>query len=268
MNHSLAFVHPEAKIGANVTVEPFAYIDRNVEIGDGTWVGPHAVILSGARVGKNCKIHSGAVVSGTPQDLKFRGEETLAIIGDNTTIRECVTLNRGTASKGVTEVGSNCLIMAYVHIAHDARIGNNVILVNNVGVAGEVVIDDFAIVSGFSALHQFVRIGAHAMVSGGSLVRKDVPPYIKAGREPLQYVGVNSIGLRRRGFSNEKIREIQDLYRIIFQNGMNNSAAVEYIEREYPASLERDMVIEFVRHSERGIIKGYTAGHVTSDDED
>ena len=194
---------------------------------------------------------------GREKDLKFKGEKTIVEIGDNTTIRECATINRGTAAKGVTKVGSNCLIMAYVHIAHDCEIGDNCIITNACQLAGEVVVDDFAIIGGMSAVHQFVHIGRHVMIQGGSLIGKDVPPYVKAGRLPLSYAGVNSIGLRRRGFVNEKINEIQDIYRILFQSGLNNSDAVERIEAEMPASKERDEIIMFVRNSKRGVMKGY-----------
>jgi UDP-N-acetylglucosamine acyltransferase len=257
MNQPLSYVHPEAKIADNVVIEPFVTIAKDVEIGEGTRIGPNVTILEGARIGKNCKIFPGAVISAVPQDLKFKGEKTVAVIGDNTTIRECVTINRGTSAKGQTIVGNNCLIMAYVHVAHDCVVGNNVVLVNSVGLGGEVVVDDWAIVSGHSVVHQFVHIGAHAMISGASKVAKDVPPYIKAGRDPLSYVGINSIGLRRRNFSNEKINQIQEIYRIIYQRGLNNSDAVEFIEANLPASDERDEVILFVRSSKRGIIKGY-----------
>lgn len=197
------------------------------------------------------------MISAIPQDLKFRGEKSIVVIGDNTTIRECATINRGTAAKGITKVGNNCLIMAYVHIAHDCEIGDNCIITNACQLAGEVVVDDFAIIGGMSAVHQFVHIGRHVMIQGGSLIGKDVPPYVKAGRLPLSYAGVNSIGLRRRGFVNEKINEIQDIFRILFQSGLNNSDAVERIEAEMPASKERDEIIMFVRNSKRGIMKGY-----------
>lgn len=189
--------------------------------------------------------------------MKFRGEKSIVKIGDNTTIRECATVNRGTAAKGVTQIGNNCLIMAYSHIAHDCLIGNNCIITNACQLAGEVVVDDFAILGGMSAVHQFVHIGKHVMIQGGSLIGKDVPPYVKAGRLPLSYAGVNSIGLRRREFSNEKINEIQDIYRILYQSGLNNSDAIERIEAEMPASKERDEIIMFVRNSKRGIMKGY-----------
>lgn len=257
MKQPLAYVSPDAQIADNVVIEPFVVIDKDVKIGEGTHIRSGATILPGTRIGKNCTIFPGAVIGGDPQDLKFEGEYSTVEIGDNTTIRECVTINRGTAARGKTTVGDNCLIMAYAHIAHDCEVKNNVILVNNVGLAGEVIVDDFAILAGATIVHQFVHIGKHVMISGGSLVRKDVPPYIKAGREPLSYAGVNSIGLRRRGYSNEKIREIQDLYRYIYQKGLNNTQAVELIEAELPASPERDEVILFVKNSKRGIIRGY-----------
>ena len=257
MNQPLAFVHPDAKIAGNVVIEPFVTIHKNVEIGEGTWIASNVTIMEGSRIGKNCKIFPGAVIGAVPQDLKFQGEESLVIVGDNTTIRECVTLNRGTAAKRKTVVGSNCLLMAYVHIAHDCIVGDNVILVNGVNLGGEVIVDDFAILSANTLVHQFCRVGAHTILAGGSLVGKDVPPFIKAARYPLSYAGVNSIGLRRRGFCNEKIAAIQDIYRHLYAKGMNNSQAVEYIEAELPASKERDEVILFIRNSKRGIIKGY-----------
>lgn len=257
MKQPLAYVHPAAKIASNVVIDPFVTIDQNVEIGEGTRIGSNVTILEGARIGKNCTICSGAVISGVPQDLKFRGEDSVAIIGDNTTIRECVTINRGTASKGNTVVGSNCLIMAYCHVAHDCVIGDNVIMSNATQVAGEVVIDNFAVIGGGALIHQFSHIGQHVMVQGGALVNKDIPPYVKAGREPIAYAGINSIGLRRRNFTNEQIREIQEIYRYLYLSGLNNSDAVERIEAELPASKERDEIILFVRNSKRGIIRGY-----------
>ncbi len=257
MNQPLAYIHPEAKIAKNVVIEPFVTIDKNVEIGEGTWIGPNVAIMEGARIGKNCKIFPGSVIAAEPQDLKFEGEKTLAIIGDNTTIRENVTVNRGTKASGETRVGNNCLLMANAHVAHDCIVGDHAILVNNVALAGHVEIGDWAILGGLSAVHQFVRIGRHAMVSGGALVRKDVPPFVKAAKEPIQYVGVNSIGLRRRGFTAEQINQIQDIYRYVFQKINNISKAIEYIEAEMPASPERDEIIEFIKKSPRGIIKGY-----------
>jgi len=257
MNRELAYIHPEAKIGKNVKIEAFAWIDKNVVIGDDTWIGPNASIMEGARIGKNCKIFPGAVVSAIPQDLKFAGEETTAEIGDNTTLRECVTVNRGTASKGKTVVGSNCLLMAYVHIGHDSILGNNIIISNSTNVAGEITIDDFAIISGDVQIHQFVHIGGHVMVSGGSLVRKDVPPYTTVAREPLSYAGVNSIGLRRRGFSNEIISQIQDIYREIFVKEQNVAQGIKNIETNIPDSSEKEYILDFIKNSERGIIRSY-----------
>ncbi|MBL4559746.1 MAG: acyl-[acyl-carrier-protein]--UDP-N-acetylglucosamine O-acyltransferase [Bacteroidales bacterium] len=257
MKQPLAYVHPEAKIADNVVIEPFVTIDKDVVIEEGTRIGSNATIMEGTRIGKNCVVFPGAVIGAVPQDLKFRGEKTTVEIGDNTTIRECVTINRGTVAKGKTIVGSNCLLMAYVHIAHDCIVGSNCIIGNACQIAGEVIIDDYAILSGLVAVHQFVHIGSHVMISGGTLVRKDVPPYVKAGREPISYIGINSIGLRRREFGNEKIREIQDVYRYLYQKGMNNSAALEAIEAEMPASPERDDIILFVKNSKRGIMRGY-----------
>jgi len=257
MIQPLAYVNPGAKLADNVVIEPFVTIHKNVEIGKGTWIGSNVTIMEGARIGKNCKIFPGAVISAIPQDMKFNGEETTAEIGDNTTIRECVTINRGTASKGKTIIGKNCLLMAYSHIAHDTILGDNVIIGNGSQIAGEVTIADFAILSGLVAVHQFVNIGPHVMISGGSLVRKDVPPYTKAAREPLSYEGVNSVGLRRRGYSSEKIGEIQEIYRNLFLRGMNNAKALIKIETEMPATQERDEIISFIRASDRGVMKGY-----------
>ena len=257
MKQPLAYVHPAAKIASNVVIDSFVTIDQNVEIGEGTRIGSNVTILEGARIGKNCTICSGAVISGVPQDLKFRGEDSVAIIGDNTTIRECVTINRGTASKGKTVIGNNCLIMAYCHVAHDCVIGDNVIMSNAVQVAGEVVIDNFAVIGGGALIHQFSHIGQHVMVQGGALVNKDIPPYVKAAREPISYAGINSIGLRRRNFTNEQIREIQEIFRYLYLSGLNNTDAIERIEAELPASKERDEIILFVRNSKRGIIRGY-----------
>lgn len=253
----LANVHPEAKIGNNVTIEPFATVQKDVVIGDDCWIGPNAVIMNGARMGKNCKVFPGAVVSGIPQDLKFKGEDTTTEIGDNTTIRECVTINRGTVDKYKTVVGSNCLIMAYAHIGHDCIIGHHCILGNTVQLAGHVLIDDYAIFGGACAVQQFSKIGAHAYIGGGSLVRKDVPPFTKAAREPLSYAGINTVGLRRRGYEQDKINEIQDIYRYIFLKGMNVSKAIEKVETEIPSSTERDYIVNFIKTSESGIMKGY-----------
>lgn len=256
-HHPLSCVHPEAKIHPSVEIGPFVTIERNVEIGEGTRILSNVTIMDGARIGKNCTIYPGAVISGPPQDLKFKGEETVAIIGDNTTIRECVTIHRGTASKGKTVVGDNCLIMAYCHVAHDCVLKNNIIMSNAVQLAGEVVVDDFAVLGGGALVHQFCHIGSHVMLQGGALVNKDIPPFVKAAREPIAFAGVNSIGLRRRGYSNETIRDIQEIYRYLYLSGLNNSDAIERIEAELPASKERDEIILFVRNSNRGIIRGY-----------
>ena len=260
MIHQLSAVDPRAKIGKNVTIDPFSIISSDVEIGDGTWVGSNVTIMDGGRIGKNCKIFPGTVISAIPQDLKFEGEDSLVIIGDNTTIRECVTINRGTKALGYTKVGNNCLIMATAHIAHDCVIGDHVIIVNGCGVAGHVEIGDYAIIGGLSAIHQFSRIGKHVMVSGGSLIRKDIPPYIKVAREPMTYAGINSVGLRRRGMSNEKIIEIQNIYRVIFQMKMNVSQALAYAEKELASTPERDEILLFIQNSQRGIIRGYNVG--------
>jgi UDP-N-acetylglucosamine acyltransferase len=259
MNQPLAYVHPQARIAKNVVIEPFVNIEKNVEIGEGTWIGSNVTIMEGARIGKNCRIFPGAVIAAIPQDLKYAGEDTLVRVGDNTTIREFVTLNRGTKANMETVVGSNCLIMAYVHIAHDCIVGNNCILANAVTLAGHIIVEDYAFIGGVTAVHQFVNIGQHSMISGGSLVRKDVPPYTKAAREPLSYVGINSIGLRRRGFTSEKINEIQEIYRYIYLKGHNTSQALEMIEAMMPATAERDEIISFISSSARGIMRGYTA---------
>lgn len=257
MKQPLAYIHPAAKIDPSVVIDPFVTIEENVEIGEGTRIGSNVTIMSGARIGKNCRIFPGAVVSAVPQDLKFRGEDTVAIIGDNTTLRECVTINRGTAARGRTVVGSDCLIMAYCHVAHDCIVGDNVVMSNATQLAGEVQVDNYAVIGGGALVHQFCHIGPHVMLQGGALVNKDIPPYVKAAREPISFAGVNSIGLRRRGFSSDTIREIQEIYRYLYLSGLNNSDAVERIEAELPATPERDEIILFVRNSKRGIIKGY-----------
>ncbi len=253
---NLAYIHPKAQIGENVTIEPFAVVYEDTQIGDNTWIAPHAVIMQGARIGRDCKIHSGAVISNIPQDLKFKGEETVAIIGDRTIIRECATINRGTADKQKTEVGEDCLLMAYVHVAHDCYLENNCILSNGVQLAGHVEIGHHAILGGTSAVHQFVKIGAHAMIGGGSLVTKDVPPYIIAARYPVDFEGVNLLGLRRRGFSNPKIIQIQEIYRLIYQSSLNTTQALEEIENSIEPSAERDSILAFIKNATRGIVKG------------
>lgn len=255
MISKLAFIHPDARIGKNVTIEPFAYIAGNVIIGDGTWIGPNASIMDGARIGINCRIFPSAVVSGIPQDLKFRGEETTAELGDNTSVREGATVNRGTAAVGKTIIGKNCLLMACSHVGHDCLIGDNCIIGNGSGLAGEVKVDDWAILSGGTLVHQFARIGAHVMVGGGSKIRIDVPPFIKADREPLSYMGLNTVGLARRGFEKERIDEIHNIYRALYQNNMNLSQALEYVEKEFKPSPDKDYIVDFIRKSERGVIR-------------
>lgn len=257
MNQPLAYVHPGAKIAKNVVIEPFTTIHNNVLIGEGTWIGSNVTIMEGARIGKNCNIFPGAVISAIPQDLKFQDEETTAEIGNNTTIREYVTVNRGTVDRGKTVIGNNCLIMAYCHIAHDCIVGDNCIFSNNSTLAGHITVGDHVILAGMTAVHQFCMIGNHAFVTGGSLVRKDVPPYVKAAREPLSYVGINSIGLRRRGYDPKKIQEIQNIYRILYQKNFNNSQAAQIIEAEMEATSERDEILQFIKNSKRGIMKGY-----------
>jgi len=257
MNQPLAYVHPGAKIAKNVVIEPFTTIHNNVIIGEGTWIGSNVTIMEGARIGKNCNIFPGAVISAIPQDLKFKDEDTTVEIGDGTTIREYVTINRGTVDRGKTVVGKNCWIMAYCHIAHDCIVGDNCIFSNSSTLAGHVTVGDHVVLAGMTAVHQFCMIGNHAFVTGGSLVRKDVPPFVKAAREPLSYVGINSIGLRRRGFTPQKITEIQNIYRLLYQKNYNTSQAAGIIEAEMEATPERDEILQFIKNSKRGIMKGY-----------
>lgn len=256
--HPLACVHPNAKLGDNVTVGPYAYIDEFVEIGDGTNILPHATIFNYVKLGKDCNVFPGAVIGAVPQDLKFDGEVTYVEIGDRVNIRECATVNRGTkaSGKGVTKIGSDTLIMSYAHVAHDCTVGNHCILVSYVGIAGETDVADWAIIGGGTVVHQFSHIGTHAMVGGASKVNKDVPPYTLVGRDPLSYAGINIVGLRRRGFSAEQIRNIKDMYDIIYNSGMNVSDACEKIEAGFPQSDERDTILSFIRSSKRGIVRG------------
>ena len=251
----LASIHPDARIGAEVEIGPFTTISADVEIGEGSWIGPNVTIMDGARIGSNCRIFPGAVISAIPQDLKFQGERTTVEIGDRSTIRECVTINRGTKAYGKTVVGKDCLIMAYVHIAHDCILGNHVILVNSVALAGHVEIGDYGIISGLSAVHQFVKIGAHVMIGGGAMVRKDVPPFITAAGEPLAYAGVNSVGLKRLNFAQEEIHEIQTLYRTMYQSGMNISQAVNQIKETHPNRPLAESILSFIEQSDRGLIR-------------
>ncbi len=253
----LSFVHEKAILGVNVVVEPFAYIDEDVEIGDGSWIGPHSSIMKGTSLGMNCKVFPGAVIGAIPQDLKFRNEVTTVEIGDNVVIRECCTINRGTEASMTTKIGKNTLLMAYVHIAHDCIVGDNCVLANNVNLAGHVEIGDYAILGGLVAVHQFVRIGAHVMISGGALLSKDVPPFVKAARNPLSYAGVNSIGLKRRGYTSEQINHIQDIYRILFVKRDNVKKSVEEIKSIISDSEEKDTIINFISQSDRGLMKGF-----------
>ena len=251
----LASIHPEAIIGENVEIGPFVYIDKNVVIGNNNNIMPNATILYGSRIGNGNTIFPGAVIGAIPQDLKFKGEDSLAEIGDNNIIRENVTINRGTAAKGTTVVGNNNLLMEGVHVAHDAIIGNGCIIGNSTKMAGEIVIDDNAVISAAVLMHQFCHIGSHVMIQGGSRFSKDIPPYIIIGREPITYCGINTIGLRRRGFSNEAIESIHNAYRLIYQGGLNISDALIKIEEEIALTPEIEYIINFIRSSERGIIK-------------
>jgi UDP-N-acetylglucosamine acyltransferase len=251
-----AHVSPKAKIGKDVIIDPFAVVYDDVTIGDGTRIHSTACIYSGTTIGKNCEIFPGAVIGVIPQDLKFHGEATTVEIGDNTVIRECVTIHRGTTDRMKTVIGKNCLLMTYVHVAHDCLIGNNVILASYTGISGHVVIDDFAILEGKVAAQQFVHIGKHAFIGGASLIRKDVPPYIKAAREPLAFAGVNSVGLRRRGFTDEQVREIEDFYRVLYVQNSNVSKGIKQIEEQLPETEIRNEILDFIKNSEIGVIRG------------
>ena len=251
------YIHPEAKLHPSVTVGHFSCIHEDVEIGEGTIIDNNVTIYGGTRIGKNCHIYSGAVIGGDPQDLKYKGEKTYAIIGDNTTIREFATIHRGTASKGKTVVGNHCLIMAYCHVAHDCLLHAHIIMSNATQLAGEVVVDDWAIIGGGSLVHQFSRIGSHVMIQGGSKVNKDIPPYVIVAREPISYCGINSVGLNRRNFTQEQITAIQNVYRLVYLSGLNVSQAVEQIENTLPQSAERDLILDFIKGSPRGIVRGY-----------
>lgn len=256
MMQPLAYIHPDAKIASSVVIDPFVYIDKDVEIGEGTHIGSNVTIFEGVRIGKNCNIFPGAVIGAIPQDLKFKGEKTYVIIGDNTNIRECATVHRGTASKGKTVVGNDCLIMAYCHVAHDCLLHDHIIMSNAVQLAGEVVVDDWAILGGGTLVHQFSHIGTHVMIQGGSKVNKDIPPYAIAAREPISYCGINSVGLNRRGFTREQIASIQDTYRLFYMSGLNVTQAIEQIEATVAETPERNTILEFVKGSPRGVIRG------------
>ncbi len=261
----LAHIHPNAKIGSNVKIDPFAVVHEDVEIGEGTYIMSHATIMNGSRIGKHCKIFPNAVISGIPQDLKFVGEQTTAEIGDNTSIRESVTVNRGTRAAGKTVVGSNCLLMAYSHVAHDCVLGNYVILANSVQLAGHVEVGDHAVLGGLSGAHQFTRIGAHTYIAGSTVIRKDIPPYVKAAREPMSYMGVNIVGLQRCAFDDQKIKKISEIYHVLFVEKHTTSYALEVIASTFDASPERDFILDFVKSSKIGIIRRPSK---TSNDED
>jgi len=260
MSQKLNLIHPKAVLGKNVEVGPFTTIAEHVRIGQGTQIGPNVTIMDYVTIGDNCRIFPGAVIGAVPQDLKFSGEISYVEIGNNVTIREYATINRGTAAShvGVTRIDDNCLIMSYVHIAHDCQVKQNVILTSYVGLAGETHVDEYAIIGGASAAHQFTRIGTHAMISGGSMIGKDVPPYVLAGTRPLCYGGINVIGLRRRGFTSEQIERIHDVYRIIYQIGLNISDACRKVEEVLDPSEERDAILSFIRATNRGIIPSKT----------
>ena len=263
-SNGLRVIHPNAKIGQNVTIGPFTLIEEDVVIGDNCWIGNNVSILNGARIGDNCRIFPGAVVSAIPQDLKYKGESTTLQIGNNVIIRECCTLNRGTSAANTTFIGDKCLLMAYVHVAHDCMIAENCILANNVTLAGHIEIDKYARLGGMVAVHQFVRIGEQTMIGGGSLVRKDVPPFVMAAREPLSYAGINSVGLRRAGFTGEEMHHIEDIYRVLFVRGLSTRKALTIIEEEVMPSAYRTQILEFVRGAKRGLMKGFRAMNGTS----
>jgi UDP-N-acetylglucosamine acyltransferase len=256
MISSLASVSKDAQIGQNVRIDPFAVIHEDVIIGNGTRIHSNVALYPGTRIGEDCEVFPGAVLGVVPQDLKFENEYTTVEIGNHTIIRECVTIHRGTSDKLKTAVGDNCLLMTYVHVAHDCQIGNNVILASYTGLSGHVIIDDYAILEGKVAAQQFAHIGKHAFIGGASLIRKDVPPYIKAAREPLTFAGVNSVGLRRRGYSDEQVREIEDIYRAIYVQNSNLSKGVEAVLQSMDKTPLRDEIIGFIQGSDKGVIRG------------
>lgn len=247
-----------AIIGKNVHIGSFTTIENDVIIDDNTWIGNNVNILDGTKIGKNCQIHSGAVLAGIPQDLKYNGEYTTLEIGNNNIIREFVTINKGTASKQKTIIGDNNLLMSNAHIGHDCSIGNNCIIGFSVGMAGEVLVGNWANISGLTAIHQFSVIGEHSMITGMSRIVKDIPPYVMVAREPLSYMGINTVGLKRRGFETDKINELKEIYRIIFLEKRNTTLALELIENHFKQTVERDIIIHFIKQSARGIIKGNT----------
>lgn len=253
--HPTAIVSDKAKLGRNVSVGPYSIIEDDVVIGENTEIRSSCVIGNGARIGNNCKIFASAVISSEPQDLKYSGEATQAIIGENTVIREYVTINRGTIATGSTNVGSNCLIMAYCHVAHDCEVGNNVIMANSVQLAGHVEIEDWVVIGGVVKIHQFCKIGCHAMIGADVYCSKDVPPYTLVAKNPPQINGVNKVGLRRRGFSNSLVREIEQFYDTVLFSGLNNSAGIEKFREQGPVSDEVEYCINFIQDSTRGIYR-------------
>lgn len=257
MISNLAHINPNASIGKDVRIDPFAVIHEEVVIGEGSHIMSNAVIMPGTTIGQHCIIYPGAVIGGLPQDLKFIGEKTTVEIGDHTTIRECVTINRGTQAHWKTQVGSHCLIMAYSHVAHDCILGDHVILANTVQLAGHVEVGDYAIIGGLAGASQFAKIGAHTYIAGQTAISKDVPPFIKAGKSPLSYVGVNSVGLKRRGFTQETINHILDVYRALYYKQLNTTQAIQWIESEIASFPEREHILEFIKGSTRGIIKSF-----------
>ena len=261
----LASIHQGAQLGQNVTVEPFAVIHDNVVVGDDSVVMSGAVLMPFSRIGKGCKIFPSAVIGGVPQDLKFKGEETTAEIGDYSTVREFVTVNRGTKDKWKTVVGSHCLLMAYVHIAHDCIIGNHVILANGVQLAGHVSVGDYAIIGGLAGAHQFTRIGAHSYVAGHTVIRKDVPPYVKAAREPMSYLGLNIVGLQRRGFGEEQVQTISQIYHTLFVERNSTGRALEAVKEKVAEGPIKTEILTFIQSSQIGVIKRYSK---TGADED
>lgn len=252
----LANVSSKAQIGSNVTIEAFATVYDDVVIGDNTHIHPNAIIYPDTVIGNDCQIFPGALIGIVSQDLKYKGEKAKTTVGNNTIIREYATIHKGTADRMLTAVGDNCLIMAYAHVAHDCLIGNNVILANYVGLAGHITIEDFVIIEGYAAIQQFITIGAHSFLAGASKVRKNVPPFIRVARDPLQYIGVNTVGLSRRGFDKEVINQIEDIYRLLFVRGHNVTNALELIEQEIPDSNTKTQIMDFVRNSKDGIVKG------------
>lgn len=252
----LANVSSKAKIGNNVTINAFATIYENVEIGDDTFIHPNALIYPDTIIGTGCQIFPGAVIGITSQDLKYKGERSKTVIGNNTIIREYATVHKGTADKMLTSIGNNTMLMAYSHVAHDCIIGNNVILANYVGLAGHVTIQDFVIAEGYTAIQQFVTVGEHCFLGASSQVRKNVPPYIRVAREPLQYIGVNTIGLSRRGFDKETINTIEDIYRLIFVRGHNITKALELVELEIADSEIKTQITNFIMSAKDGIVRG------------